>query len=363
MGASCNADPRCVGGSNITTFNFKRGRSYKMSLVNTGTSTHTTFWIDHHNFTVVGTDFVPIKPYTASIINIAIGQRYDIIINANARKNTRTDFWIHARDCQIGGARSNLGIIRYDPTSTTLPWTPPVDDRHVCYGCLNESPKDLKPIVRRMVKNAANEGFEKDSLKVHLVGFPNDFDPDATLHNLSLVKIASDQGWENPKFPKGYEPVDLQSYKENSWVYFLIEGKFQEFVDNATQKIYKTQAPVAHPMHIHGHDFVILDSGTSEFDPKNYTINRDNPPRRDVALLRLMHCHIAWHASGGLALQFIEQPEKLSRQFGDSGKVEDFSKTCTNWAAYYTMFNKNYNATQDDSGIRYGLNGQREIRS
>ncbi|KAJ0308886.1 hypothetical protein COL516b_003441 [Colletotrichum fioriniae] len=208
-----------------------------------------------------------------------------------------------------------------------------------------------------MVKNAANEGFEKDSLKVHLVGFPNDFDPDATLHkwvlkdsslyldwsqpSLSLVKIASDQGWENPKFPKGYEPVDLQSYKENSWVYFLIEGKFQESVDNATHKIYKTQAPVAHPMHIHGHDFVILDSGTAEFDPKNYTINRDNPPRRDIA----------WHASGGLALQFIEQPEKLSRQFGESGRVDEFSKTCTNWAAYYTMFNKNYNATQDDSGI------------
>ncbi|KAK1546663.1 hypothetical protein CPAR01_00630 [Colletotrichum paranaense] len=384
VGAGCNSDSKCVGGSNITTFNFKRGSSYKMSLVNTGTSTHTTFWIDHHNFTVVGTDFVPIKPYTASIINIAIGQRYDIIINANASKNTRTDFWIHARDCQIGGARSNLGIIRYDPTSTRLPWTPPVDDRHVCYGCLDESPKDLKPIVPRMVKNAANEGFEKDSLKVHLVGFPNDFDPDATLHkwvlkdsslyldwsqpSLSLVKIASDQGWENPKFPKGYEPVDLRSYKENSWVYFLIEGKFQESVDNATHKIYKKQAPVAHPMHIHGHDFVILDSGTTEFDPKNYTINRDNPPRRDVALLPvngyliiafqidnpgvwLMHCHIAWHASGGLALQFIEQPEKLSRQFGDSGRVDEFSKTCTNWAAYYTMFNKNYNATQDDSGI------------
>ncbi|KAF4780802.1 Laccase-2 [Colletotrichum scovillei] len=336
VGAGCNSDPKCVGGSNITTFNFKRGSSYKMSLVNTGTSTHTTFWIDHHNFTVVGTDFVPIEPYTASIINIAIGQRYDIIINANASKNTRTDFWIHARDCQVGGARSNLGIIRYDPTSTRLPWTPPVDDRHVCYGCLDESPKDLKPKVPRMVKNAANEGFEKDSLKVHLVGFPNDFDPDATLHkwvlkdsslyldwsqpSLSLVKIASDQGWENPKFPKGYEPVDLQSYKENSWVYFLIEGKFQESVDNATHKIYKTQAPVAHPMHIHGHDFVILDSGTTEFDPKNYTINRNNPPRRDVALLPvngyliiafqidnpgvwLMHCHIAWHASGGLALQ------------------------------------------------------------
>jgi hypothetical protein len=80
--------------------------------------------------------------------------------------------------------------------------------------------------------------------------------------------------------------VNLE-YTNGSWVYFLIEGKFQDSLDNIPghKKIYKTQASVAHPMHIHGHDFVVLASGTEEFDPNNFVPNVHNPPRRDVALL------------------------------------------------------------------------------
>ena len=80
----------------------------------------------------------------------------------------------------------------------------------------------------------------------------------------------------------------------------------------ANQKTYKKEAPVAHLIHLHGHDFVILASGNHTFDPVNDKLNFDNPPRRDVALLPvtgflliafqidnpgtwLMHCHIAFY--------------------------------------------------------------------
>lgn len=295
-------DPLCKGNSKLTTFNFKAGKTYKMSLVNTGTSTHATFWIDNHSFSVVATDFVPIKPYNASILNVAIGQRYDIIVKANASTGTdgQTDFWMHARDCGNGGARSNLGIIRYDPSSKTIPFTPPPDSKHICYGCLDEMSLNLKPIVPRNVTAPANVNFTEDSLKVHLVGYPDEYQEGSVLHkwvlknssfyldwsepSLSLVKIASEKDWKEPKFPKGYEPVDL-NFKHDSWVYFLIEGKFQESLNNSSRKIYKTQAPVAHPIHLHGHDFVVLASGDQEFNASEVKPNLYNPPRRDVALL------------------------------------------------------------------------------
>ncbi|KAL9091938.1 MAG: hypothetical protein Q9165_004690 [Trypethelium subeluteriae] len=379
-------DSLCVGNvSNprLTTFNFVTGKNYKLSLVNTGTSTHTTFWIDNHSFSVVATDFVPIEPYNTSILNIAIGQRYDIIVRANASLTQQTDFWIHARDCNNGGARSNLGIIRYSPSSTLIPYTPPPKEKEVCYGCLDELSLNLVPKVSRKVNNAANTKYAGDSFKVHLVGYPDEFKQDSLLHkwvlkdsslyldwsepSLSLVKIASDRGWKEPKFPKGYEPVNLR-YANNSWVYFLIEGKFQDSIDNTTQKIYKTQAPVAHPIHIHGHDFVILASGTEQYNASNVKLKLDNPPRRDVALLPingyliiafqinnpgvwLMHCHIAWHASGGLALQFVESPDQIGPAFNNSGIVGKYSENCANWGAFYTVFNKNNGATQEDSGI------------
>ncbi|KAM0348135.1 hypothetical protein ACHAP4_011090 [Fusarium culmorum] len=385
-----NCDKNCVGGSKLTDFNFIKGKKYKMSLVNTGVSTHMTFWIDKHNFSVVATDFVPITPYNTSILNIAIGQRYDIIIEANATlhdsaNSKRTNFWMHARDCNNGGARSNLGIIRYDEKNQKLPWTPPPDEKHLCYGCLDELGVNLKPIVKRNVSVAANVEYQNESFKVHLVGYPDDTVASSTLHkwvlkdssfyldwaepSLSLVKVAYEKDWKHPKWPKGYEPVNLE-YTNGSWVYFLIEGKFKESLHDMPghPKIYKTQAPVAHPMHIHGHDFVVLASGEKEFDPSNFTLNTINPPRRDVALLPvdgylivafqmnnpgvwLMHCHIAWHASGGLALQFVESPREIGPQFQKSGILPHYSEQCNNWAAYYTMFNKNQNATQEDSGI------------
>ncbi|KAJ4079612.1 hypothetical protein NW760_015067 [Fusarium oxysporum] len=133
-------------------------------------------------------------------------------------------------------------------------------------------------------------------------------------------------------------------------------------------KIYKTQAPVAHRIHVYGHDFVIVATGENEFDPSNVTMQTVNPPRRDVALLPvdgyliigfrinnpgvwLGHCHIAWHASGRLALQFVESPREIGPAFKISGIVPKYSETCADWSAYYTIFNQKENATQEDSGI------------
>src|ERR1700724_704296 len=56
------------------------------------------------------------------------------------------------------------------------------------------------------------------------------------------------------------------------WVYFVIQT---------------TGATAAnHPIHLHGHDFVLLDSGTGTFDLTTFSsLNFTNPPRRDVAVM------------------------------------------------------------------------------
>lgn len=73
----------------------------------------------------------------------------------------------------------------------------------------------------------------------------------------------------------------------------------------------KINAPANHPIHLHGHDFVILAQSTEPYDVNESvkTFKFNNPPRRDVALLPLggylaiafkpdnpgvwlLHCHI-----------------------------------------------------------------------
>ncbi len=312
-------DKQCTGPTNFTEFKFTDGKTYKMSLVNTAVSTHFTFWIDSHDFFVVSTDFVPIEPYRTDTLNIAIGQRYDIIIHAKTRAQTSPpNYWIHARDCNNIGQRSSLGIIRYNETNKDFPLSG-LPSR-LCHGCLDEDPKKLVPKVTRQVDNNSNKYAGKDSLDVYLQGYPDAHDPNSVLHkwvlkdssfyidwnepSLSLLTI-NGGSMENP-FPQEYNPVFLDQPKD-SWVYFLIEGNFT--ADD--KQLYKRQAPVAHPMHLHGHDFVILASGNHTFDPEKDKLNKNNPPRRDVALLPvngflliafqvnnpgtwLMHCHIAW---------------------------------------------------------------------
>lgn len=180
--------------------------------------------------------------------------------------------------------------------------------------------------------------------------------------SLSLIKIASERNWSTPKFPRGDD--------QESWVYFLTEGKFAESLDNSTRTIYKKQAPVAHPIHLHGHDFVVLATGTTEYNGTEIKLDPNHPPRRDVALLpvngyliiafkidnpglrglayALSPCVACWWRSG---LQFVESPGKIGPSFQSSGIVPKFSETYANWGAYYTVFNKEDGALQDDSGI------------
>lgn len=59
-------------GSYFTT-KFESDTSYRLRLVNGAIDTHFKFSIDNHAMTVIASDLVPIKPYTAEYINIGIG--------------------------------------------------------------------------------------------------------------------------------------------------------------------------------------------------------------------------------------------------------------------------------------------------
>jgi hypothetical protein len=57
----------------------------------------------------------------------------------------------------------------------------------------------------------------------------------------------------------------------------------------------------------------------------------------------IMHCHIAWHASEGLGLEFVESQNEISIGAGD---LVEFGDTCVQWNAYTAT--EIY--LQDDSG-------------
>jgi len=57
-----------------------------------------------------------------------------------------------------------------------------------------------------------------------------------------------------------------------------------------------------------------------------------------------MHCHIAWHASSGLALQLLERQGEIAKTIKNRKQIDE---TCNAWKDYRT----HVSIFQDDSGI------------
>lgn len=120
-----------TSGSYYTT-TITHGKKYRLRLINTSVDNHFMVSLDSHTFTVITSDFVPIKPYTADWIFIGIGQRYDVIITAN---QTIDNYWFRAEVQDEAGCGTNYNngniksIFSYtgassgDPTSSATEYT------------------------------------------------------------------------------------------------------------------------------------------------------------------------------------------------------------------------------------------------
>jgi FtsP/CotA-like multicopper oxidase with cupredoxin domain len=123
------------------------------------------------------------------------------------------------------------------------------------------------------------------------------------------------------------------------------------FGSNSSVRIilYNT-TPLFHPIHMHGHNFWVLAEGIGEWGGD--IVNVENPVRRDTQIMLAadgdtasylviefetdnpgvwpLHCHIAWHAAGGMYLNIIEHPEEISKMTIPSKVVEG----CRSWWKY-----------------------------
>ena len=82
------------GGFRFNT-SFTSGTSYRIRLVNGAVDTHFKFMIDNHTMTVIASDLVPVTPYTTTVLDISMGQRYDVIVTAD-QASVADSFWLRA---------------------------------------------------------------------------------------------------------------------------------------------------------------------------------------------------------------------------------------------------------------------------
>ncbi|KAI3316497.1 multicopper oxidase [Xylariaceae sp. AK1471] len=338
-------DTGLINGTNVygdggSRFNvsFTSGTSYRMRLVNGAVDSHFKFSIDNHTMTVIASDLVPIEPYNTTILNIGMGQRYDIVVTAD-QASVADDFWIRAIPQAACSENDNSDDIKGIVTYADSPSTPMTSGWDYTDGCDDET-DNIVPYISKTVGDADYDTSEDAEVTLTNSLFK------WTLNSTSMVV-----DWENPTLSQvvdgetTFEANDaiIELPDANVWVYMAID----------------TTLTVPHPIHLHGHDFYILAQGTGTYST-NITLNTANPPRRDTAMLPsggylviafetdnpgawLMHCHIGWHTSEGFALQVIERYDEIAALV-DS---DSLTSTCDAWST----FQGSNSVVQDDSGI------------
>ena len=134
----CNSPPNPPASDvpTLTTLAFQQKKKYLIRIINTSFGTSFLFTIDNHILKVVSVDFVPIVPYTTTQLYVAIGQRYNVIVEAIPSNNPKdlSDFWIrtYPLDSELVNTTAphcnEIGYVRYNTSSSadpkSSPWNP-----------------------------------------------------------------------------------------------------------------------------------------------------------------------------------------------------------------------------------------------
>ncbi|KAB5577568.1 laccase-2 [Coniochaeta sp. 2T2.1] len=328
-----NINPSGSGGA-YNKVTLTPGKKHLLRLINPSVENHFTVTLVGHSFTVIAVDLVPVKPVVKSQLFLGIGQRYDVIIDASQPIG---NYWFNATLGGGGlcGASNNLypaSIFSYQGAPTSLPTnrgSPVNADCHDSTG--------FTPIISRSADPSTFAANEKELSVALTTAVTNR----GTIFSWQVNGSAMDVQWEKPilqyiaegnfSFPRAANVVEITA--TSGWTYVVIDNT----------------AGLPHPIHLHGHDFLVLgssDSGKFNLATDQSKLNFVNPVRRDVAMLPggwlviafevnnpgawIMHCHIAWHVSQGLSVQFLE----LKSQIPTAMHLDQVKPTCDAWKAY-----------------------------
>ncbi|KAL1598800.1 laccase, multicopper oxidase, benzenediol:oxygen oxidorectuctase [Paraconiothyrium brasiliense] len=317
-------------GGNYAVTTLQKGKSHLLRLMNNGINNWVNVALDGHPFTVIAADFNPIVPFSADSLTIAVGQRYDVIIDAN---QTAGNYWLRvgtgggACDGPNANAGNIRSIFRYEGADEENPNSEAT--AQLSTGCDDE--KNLVPWVKTTVPQTtpkemevkfSNTVVDGANLVQWLIG-------DTPMHiNLSSPAIQQ-ISYNDGNFSKSENTYNIG--QANKFQYWVIQQ------DPANL------AAVPHPIHLHGHDFYVLAQESDKTWSGDISgLKMDNPPRRDTATLPvkgylvlafesdnpglwLMHCHIPFHLSQGFGIQFVERAGDITASLdGVNGWCEDW---------------------------------------
>ncbi|CCC12082.1 unnamed protein product [Sordaria macrospora k-hell] len=382
------------------------GQKVRLRVINGAAGTSFIFSVDGHKIEVIANDLVPVKPTAVDSLLVAIGQRYDVIIHGLPNPSPAGNYWIRTtpadgcntfRNGVFNSTNSTnkepldprTGILHYDiPNATyfSLPYS--TENKIPNYSCARIAEQNsFHPVVAWNVSKTPLNNLALSTF------YPAHQTKDATKYGNythwllrldPLIEKERAVKFHNPLFVNYSTPSLLNltsigqgendnvvrlpySSNSNEFIHMVIDGSLLPSTKQ-TDLDPDVIPRLAHPMHWHGSDVVLLAQSEQPFDPETSrdTWNYDNPPRRDTIMapaggyvavafkpdnpgVWLVHCHIAWHASAGLALQMvIDDGHGMVQGLLDDEKLQRLRDGCDEWKADLGRIVAN---KKEDSGV------------
>ncbi|KAH8589373.1 multicopper oxidase-domain-containing protein [Bisporella sp. PMI_857] len=351
MNFDCSTKPandtnKCTSNAGISKFRFKKGKTYKLRLINSGAADLTRFSIDGHNLTVVANDYTPIQPYITKVVTLGVGQRADVLVTAN-QGDSKSAFWMRSNasiavPCANSHQPFAVAAVYYDSADTTKAPTSTAWDVPDPGQCRNDPLEVTVPLYP--IKPAAVPSLTKNVDITFGINASNNFE----------------YYLDGQHFRANYNnPVLLLANQGN--LTYEADWNVRNFGTNESIRLIINNLSLAgHPMHLHGHNFHVVHEGMGNYDGVS-VINPENPQRRDTQQVAAsghiviqyendnpgvwpLHCHIAWHASHGLYINFLERPNDIKNHMKIPAIM---AQTCRDWWAY----TKSDVVDQIDSGL------------
>lgn len=261
----------CTNNAGLSKFKFKKGKTHRLRLINSGADGLQRFSIDGHKLKVIANDFVPVEPYETEVVTLGIGQRTDVIVKADQKPGA---YWMRSNistTCSPTRFQGNaLAVIHYEGTDDKLEPTSQPWDRPDPGTCANDDLSKTKPVMKLKPPKPDKVYDMNVELFVNATGhllfkldntsFRGNFNsPTLLLSNLGNLT---------------FDPIwNVRNTKEARSVRVHVVNK----------------TPISHPMHLHGFNMYVLDEGIHPDGVDTWDgtiINPNNPQRRDVQLLR-----------------------------------------------------------------------------
>lgn len=268
-----------------------------------------------------------------------IGQRYDVIVQAD-QAATADAFWLRAVPQTSCSKSSNAddvrGIIYYDKAAAL----PATAAHNASNSCEDEDASKLVPIVSPALHLTPNDTYYIETLSATVAKNEN------SLYRWQLNGTSMHLNWSEPTLRQIHHGKSAASLpasqaalaipRRDSWVLVVVE----------------TSLNAPHPVHLHGHDFLVVAQGVGSYTLPSQGIHfaPNTLPKRDTAMLPaqgylalafrsdnpgawLLHCHIGWHLEQGFALQIVEQEAEMGEL--TTGWTSAHEANCGLWQRYW----------------------------